>query len=216
MKGLRPALRRLHHWLGRTTVAGPPIRVFDDLRLKWVARERYEGRAAGRDYLKQYAAVILPKTQGRVMDLGCGYGYLTYEIACRTAVTEVVGIDKITTFRCIHPKITYQTLDLAAAPRLPGGFDVIVATDFIEHVSEAAFAALLPAIRGSLRDGGLFIGSTPPNPTVLDTFSGSPYHVREYQPPALHAHLERHFADVLVELRGAALMTWTARKPTLS
>ncbi len=216
MMALRLALRRLHDQLGRTALAAPLIRVFDNLHLKWVARERYEGRTAGRDYLELYAAVILPKTNGRVLDLGCGYGYLTYEIARRPEVTEVVGIDKITNFRCIHPKITYQTLDLAADPRLPGGFDVIVATDFIEHIPETAFAALLPGIRESLRDGGLFVGSTPPNPTAVDTFSGSPYHVREYQPPALHAHLERHFADVHVELRGAALMTWTARKSALS
>lgn len=207
-------LRWLRDRLRRFRPLVPAVRAADRVALRWVARERYGGRdPRERAYLEQYAAVIFPETFGRVLDLGCGHGYLTCEIAQRPDVDEVVGIDKITEFRCAHPKITYRTQDLAADPRLPGGFDVIVATEFVEHIPEAAFLALLPGIRGALRDGGRFVGSTPVNPTAADTFSNSPYHRREYQPAVLQAHLERHFAEVRVEQHGAAFMTWIARRP---
>ena len=214
MIALRRLLRSLHDWGSRVPVLAPAVQAADRLHLRLVAKERYEGFGApGRDYLEQYAAVILPKTHGRVLDLGCGHGYVAHEIARRLEVDEVVAIDKISEFHCVHPKITYRTQDLAADPRLPGGFDVVVATEFIEHIPEAAFLTLLPAIRDALREGGLFIGSTPPNPTAADTFSGSPYHCREYQPPVLRAHLDRYFTEVLLEQHGEAFMTWEARRP---
>jgi 2-polyprenyl-3-methyl-5-hydroxy-6-metoxy-1,4-benzoquinol methylase len=101
---------------------------------------------------------------------------------------------------------------LAQAPVLPGGFDVIVATEFIEHLPEAAFTALLPRIVAALKTGGRFVGSTPPNPTAAATFSGSPYHAREYQPNTLDALLRRFFTKVAVHVHGSDLMTWEATK----
>lgn len=190
------------------------VQIADRLHLRLTASERYGGPGAqGRDYLDLYVAVILPKTHGRVLDLGCGHGYVTYEIACRPTVDQIVAIDKITAFHCIHPKIVYKTQDLARDSRLPGEFNVVVATEFIEHIPEPAFLTLLPAIRNALREGGQFIGSTPPNPTAAATFSGSPHHRREYQPSVLRAHLDRYFVDVLVEKHGEAFMTWVAKNP---
>jgi len=208
---VRSLLRLLKHWLNGVALLAPVARAADRLHTRWVARERYEG-GDGREYLEQYAAVVLPYAFGRVLDLGCGHGYLTYKIACRPEVDEVVGIDKITAFRCPHTKVTYGTQDLVNDSSLPGGFDLILATEFIEHIPEAALLNLLPNIREALRDGGLFVGSTPPNPTAAARFSDSPFHAREYQPAVLRAYLERHFADVRLEQHGA-FMSWTARKP---
>ncbi len=210
---LRFLWRVLHDRLSGLPLLTPAIRAVDRLHMRWVARERYEGDAQGRDYLERYAAVVLPHTYGRVLDLGCGYGYLTVEIARRPEVHAVVGIDKISSFRCSHPKVTYRTQNLVTDPRLPGGFDVVVATEFIEHIPEKAFRTLLPAIRGALRGGGLFVGSTPANPTPAATFTGSPFHRREYQPDVLRALLERYFEEVHMEQHEPGFLTWTARKP---
>jgi len=210
---LRRVARRVYDRLRGVRLLGPVFRAVDRLHLRLVAQERYEGGEAGRDYLEQYAAALLSLTRGKVLDLGCGHGYLTIEIARRSEVTEVVGIDKIAEFRCVHPKIGYRTQDLAADPGLPGRFDVVLATEFIEHIPEAAFLRLLPAIRAALSNGGLFVGSTPINPTRSTTFSKSPYHLREYQPDVLRACLERDFAGVVVEEHNASFMTWTAWKP---
>ncbi|MGQ0568799.1 MAG: class I SAM-dependent methyltransferase [Armatimonadota bacterium] len=214
MTPVRRSLRRLRDRARSLALLAPIVRAADRLALRWVATERFDGRDPGeRAYLDQYAAVLLPKTSGRVLDLGCGHGYLTWEIAARAEVSEVVGIDRIADFRCAHPKISYRTQDLTAKPHLPAGFDVVVATEFIEHISEAALLALLPFVRDALSEGGLFVGSTPPNPTTAETFSGSPFHRREYQPLALRALLSRHFADVEITSHGAAFMTWIARRP---
>jgi 2-polyprenyl-3-methyl-5-hydroxy-6-metoxy-1,4-benzoquinol methylase len=183
------------------------------MTLRWTARERYDGRdPAEAAYVERYAALVYAHAHGRVLDLGCGHGFLTCRIAERAEVTEVVGIDRIGDFRSAHPKVRFLSRDLARAADLPGEFDVVVATEFIEHLSEAAFAALLPRIAAALKPGGRFVGSTPPNPTPAPTFSGSPFHEREYQPEALAALLRRLFVDVDVRVHDSDLMTWVARK----
>lgn len=210
--GILRRLWRTLHARHMPTLA-PVVRALDLLYIRMVALERYEGGEVCRDYMQRYIDVVLPQTHGRVLDLGCGYGYVTREIAARAQVTEVVGIDRILDFRCPHPKITYRTQDLVVNPRLPDGFDVVVATDFIEHIPEAALLTLLPFVRDALRSGGVFIGSTPANYTQAATYSGSPYHVREYQPQVLQTYLERHFTDVGLEQQAGSLMLWSARKP---
>jgi SAM-dependent methyltransferase len=209
---LRQAWRTLRALPGRVPTAAPIVRRLDALYTRMVAQERYVGGEVCWDYMQGYMAVILPQTRGRVLDLGCGHGYITREIAERVEVTQVVGIDKILDFRCPHSKVTYRTQDLVVSPRLPDGFDIIVATDFIEHIPEAALLTLLPSVRDALRDGGIFIGSTPANHTQAATYSGSPYHVREYQPAVLQAYFERYFIDVRLEQRPQAVMIWSARK----
>jgi 2-polyprenyl-3-methyl-5-hydroxy-6-metoxy-1,4-benzoquinol methylase len=207
----RRILRALRDRARRLPPLAPLVNAVDRVALRWTARERYDGRDPSEGaYVESYAALVLPLTHGRVLDLGCGHGYLTCRIADRSEVADVVGIDQIRDFRCAHPKVRFITEDLAAAPVLPNGFDVVIATEFIEHLSQPAFEALLPRIASALASGGRFVGSTPPNPTGDATFSGSPFHRREYQAEVLEGLLRRHFSDVVVRVHGADLMTWVA------
>jgi 2-polyprenyl-3-methyl-5-hydroxy-6-metoxy-1,4-benzoquinol methylase len=209
----RRVLRALRDQARRIKPLAPFVEAVDRAALRWTARERYDGRDPVESaYVEAYTTLVYPYLSGRVLDLGCGHGYLTCRMAERFGVTDVVGIDRIRDFRCAHAKVRFMSQDLARAPELPAGFDVVVATEFIEHLPEAAFTALLPQISAALKPGGRFVGSTPPNPTAASTFSGSPFHEREYQPETLEALLRKVFADVIVRVHGSELMTWVAGK----
>jgi len=175
------------------------------------AKERYEAKdSSEKEYFESYANLIARQTYGRVLDLGCGYGYLTKRIAERPAVTEVIGIDKIDNFRCQHRKITYLSSDITTIENLPKGFDVIITTDFIEHLSEGDFLQLLPKIKKSLHREGIFIGSTPLNPTNKKIFSITPYHKREYQTEVLKEILKKFFKNVEIKIISSECFMWKA------
>lgn len=166
------------------------------------------------EYSKKYSAYLIPKAYGRVLDVGCGHGYLTQRIAANPKVTEVIGVDKINDFRCRDPKITYQTNNLTELSEdFPGTFDTIVSSEFIEHISEEDYKTLLVKIVKALKPDGIFIGSTPRNPTRFKKFSGSRFHVREYNMKDLSGVLQMFFDEVTVKALSEYCLVWEAKRP---
>lgn len=165
------------------------------------------------EYSEAYAKFIVPRAHGRVLDVGCGRGYLTRRIAENPAVTAVVGVDKIKNFDNPHPKITYLSEDLPPAGDFPGKFDVAVASEFVEHVTEEDHKKILAKIARALKPDGAYIGSTPHNPTSFKTFSGSRFHVREYNKKDLMSILRSFFCDVVVTALPEHCLVWEARRP---
>jgi len=180
------------------------------------ATERYDPFQpnAETDYFNAYAKVIEDQAHGRVLDLGCGFGYLTERVANKVNVSEVIAIDKIPPedFRfSFHPKITYFQQDLTKNPEALPPFDVIIASEFIEHLREEDFRRLLLWIKRELKPDGLFLGSTPYNKSAGIKFSNSPFHIREYQPEALKAILiQSGFQNVQLSLFDD-FFVWRAR-----
>jgi 2-polyprenyl-3-methyl-5-hydroxy-6-metoxy-1,4-benzoquinol methylase len=168
------------------------------------------------EYSVKYSNFLVPKTYGRVLDIGCGHGYLTEKIAANPKVDSVVGVDKIADFRCLHPNITYQTNNLTEPDDFPGQFDVIVSSEFIEHISEEDYKFLLTKITKALKPGGIYIGSTPRNPTRFKKFSGSRFHVREYNMKDLSIVLQMFFGEVTVTALSEYCIAWEAKKPIMS
>ena len=168
------------------------------------------------EYSELYATALLPKVFGRVLDLGCGHGYLTKRVAQSEAVKEVVGVDKTTKFLAKHPKITYLTRDLTKNLDVPGNFDVIMCTEFIEHISGNQLKNLFREVAKFLKQDGIFIGSTPINPSRhYDVFSGSRFHVKEYRIGELRDLLSEHFDHVQVIPISRFCMIWEVRKKDL-
>ncbi|HEY4525880.1 MAG TPA: methyltransferase domain-containing protein [Candidatus Paceibacterota bacterium] len=214
-----PLLRRFIRWL-RWQVKKVPV-----LRDISIAVDTYYFRAAGNerrteedykdgdDYFESYAGYLESRAHGSVLDLGCGYGYLTKRLANKENVKEVVGLDKISGLKVQHPKIKFQSCDITSAAALPDGpYDVINSSEFVEHIYEDDFRNLLRKIVTALAPDGIYIGSTPRNPTPYKVFSGSRYHLREYNAQDLKSLLSEYFQSVDVKPVSEYCLVWEAKR----
>jgi len=110
---------------------------------------------------------VLPALGGkrlRILDLGCGRGWLTAVLASRG---EVLGIDPtpagVARAQELFPELRFEcsgTRELLAS-RGPGQFDLVVSSEVIEHVPEADQAGFLRDIHALLAEDGFAILTTP-------------------------------------------------------
>lgn len=106
--------------------------------LKWIVqtatklRRPSEAIAARYDFMANLC-------HGRVLDLGCGPGLGTAEIAA--AGYEVIGLDiserKIKLAREYHPGLDFRVANIRELPDDLGQFDTVVLAEVIEHVESA-------------------------------------------------------------------------------
>jgi len=99
-----------------------------------------------------------PGNGRRVLDAGCGNGYLAGLIAKRGY--DVTGIER-PGFATAFPesaRLVEADLD-QGLPQLDGVFDYVICADVLEHLRDPA--ALLRACRRRLAPGGRLIGSLP-------------------------------------------------------
>lgn len=156
--------------------------------------------------LARYARTmdLVPSHATRLLDIGCGDGYVVHELA--RSGKEVIGLDiTMEGLRCGRDELIQHSdayprgiprLVLGSAFHLPfaaGFFDGVVLSEVIEHVEEGG--ALLHEVHRVLAPGGTLIVSTPNRqPTGLR----DRYHVFEYDPADLKAELAKCFRDVRV------------------
>jgi SAM-dependent methyltransferase len=128
-----------------------------------------------------------PEPAHRLLDVGCGDGYLTSRFA--KSVREVVGIDPdpkmIAMARCLNPGQSFH-FDEGVAEELPyasGSFDRVVAVSVVEHFQDPA--AGLKEMGRVLRPGGVLAISVdsllPENSSeVFRRWHSERYHVTTY------------------------------------
>lgn len=143
------------------------------------------------DYVNAYSTTIVnfinsySKDNATLLDIGCGYGYVTEILVSKTNISHVYALDKISPeeFRIDNKDIKFISTDITSLylekENLPN-FDIISSSEFIEHISEEDAKKLIRWIFKHLKKGGLFVGSTPNNLTHLLKYSDSPFHIREY------------------------------------
>ncbi len=107
------------------------------------------------------AIQALPFKRGRVLDLGCAFGFATQQLARRGY--ETVGVDAspayIARARRAHPQGMYLLASAEAVPLPDHSFDGVLFLDVLEHVRDER--AALAEIARLLKPGGTLIVSVP-------------------------------------------------------
>lgn len=174
------------------------------------------------------AAIASVEPPRRVLDIGCGRGELAQWFAERGA--EVVAVDysaaAIELARAgvadrseLAERITFVCASALTAP-LEGAFDLVVASDVVEHLAPGELAQLYARVASVLAPAGRFVVHTYPNrlyyerqyPKVREQAAGlgaylapeprTEYerlmHINEQEPDRLRKQLHEHFAELVL------------------
>ncbi len=166
-------------------------------RLLFTGERLHEGSALFKvDLVRHRAAyahaiALARRTRpARILDLGCGTGYGTRELA--STQSGVFAIDRISPDpEARHPDVHFVRADAGGIPLRSGCFDMLVSFQVIEHLQDPA--SYLDTIARVLSPAGVALISTP---NLRESDRENPFHVREYAADELSALLGRYFADV--------------------
>jgi SAM-dependent methyltransferase len=166
-----------------------PGQVEDDLWAEHIARYAFAARlAAGK----------------RVLDLGCGTGYGTAELA--NCATEAMGVDiaaeAIDYASAHYPAAHFIKVSAAELPFPNAAFDLVTSFELIEHLSD--YRTLLGQARRVLHPAGLFIVSTPNKLYYAEARGNSgpnPFHAHEFEYAEFAAALQEFFPHVKLVLQ---------------
>lgn len=135
----------------------------------------------------------------RALDLGCGDGRLTAELAA--AAGMVTGADVAETAlrraRRAHPGISFTRVDFdGGLPFEDGAFDLVWAGEVIEHVADTA--RWLSEVRRVIAPGGRLVLTTPNHGRLALALRGVDHYA-----PVLGDHLHLYTPRALGELLSA-------------
>lgn len=115
----------------------------------------------------RYEAVLrqLPKSATHIVDLGCGDGYLSYQMAKKGHVVTSVDLsaNRLKKFEAVAQKYTIQQVkaDIKNTGLPSGFFDAVVCSEVIEHIK--GYQDVLREAFRILKPGGTFIVTVPYN-----------------------------------------------------
>ncbi|MFQ4145614.1 methyltransferase domain-containing protein [Chlorogloeopsis sp. ULAP02] len=135
------------------------------------AFNRHQGKKLEDVRLQAVATIASLKKSGRVLDLGCGRGELSYYFAHQgfgvTAVDYAQSAIDLAK-KCfdgeeqLQAKVEFICDDVCNL-KLSGKYDLAVASDLIEHLSSQEVEKLYQNIANNLKTDGLFVVHTFPN-----------------------------------------------------
>ena len=153
------------------------------------------------EHVARYALAARFAQGRRVLDLGCGTGYGTADLA-HTA-SSAVGVDlaqEAIAYANEHfPSARFFQCSANAVPFPPASFDLVTAFEVIEHLQD--WRALLAEARRVLEPKGLFIVSTPNKRYYAETRAKSgpnPFHEHEFEFAEFRTALGEFFPHVEV------------------
>lgn len=148
----------------------------------------------------------------RVLDVGCGEGDLTADLAAGSGGAHVVGVEvaeaAVRRARARHPELDVRAVPIdGPLPFEDGSFDVVWSSEVIEHVADTA--RWLSEVRRVLVPGGRLLLTTPSHGRLRLAIGG----LERYSEPLgdhLHLYTARSLRELLtgfhfdeIEVRGA-------------
>ena len=156
------------------------------------------------EHIARYAFAARFSNGRRVLDLGCGTGYGTAELArnARAATGIDNAADAIAYATEHYPSARFSIMPATALTFPPAAFDLITAFELIEHLAD--WPAMVAEANRVLDPHGLFIVSTPNKLYYSETRGESgpnPFHEHEFEYAEYHAALSTVFPHVRILLQ---------------
>jgi SAM-dependent methyltransferase len=169
-----------------------PVEYFD--RLYRLEAAHFWFRARNRIILRTFRRYLKHKIQPRVLEVGCGTGYVLQCLAAENRYA-LTGLEShIAGLRHARSRLPGVELVQADARVLPyeSKFDAVGVFDVIEHISEDE--AVLASIHRALKPGGIIVVTAPQHKWLWSCTDEEAMHKRRYT---------RH--ELSSKLRGAGL-----------
>lgn len=151
----------------------PSINVQDKFYEQFWTKPGWSGQIPNQDEMDRYQAIktlvdriALPKdkTKAKILDVGCGRGWLTHLLASEG---EVLGIDllpaSVQHAQRLFPQLIFRavsTADLIQEMATPA-FDLVVCSEVIEHIPATEKQRFLSDLYQLIKPGGHLILTTP-------------------------------------------------------
>ncbi len=158
------------------------------------------------EHVSRYAFAARWAAGARALDLGCGAGYGTAELAgrARSALGIDLALEATDHARAAYrlPNISFIPASVTAVPFRDGTFDLITAFEVIEHLDN--WRELLAEGRRLLHQKGVFLVSTPNKEYYTDSRGASgpnPFHTHEFEFDEFRAALGEFFPHCTILLQ---------------
>jgi len=151
------------------------------------------------EHVARYAFAARMASGRRVLDLGCGTGYGTADLArvASAAVGVDLAQDAIAYAEDHFPSARFLQCSATAVPFSPASFDLVTAFEVIEHLSD--WRTLLAEAHRVLDPQGLLIVSTPNKRYYAESRAQSgpnPFHEHEFEFAEFQTALREYFPHV--------------------
>jgi len=163
-------------------------------------------------HIKTYDFIAPFCKDKKILDIGCFLGYGENRIYLEAS--EIIAIDSdinALKFACKNrkfPNVKFQKVDAKKLPYPNNTFDIVIASQLIEHICPKDINVFLSEVKRVLIKGGLFFVITPNRKFRLLPFQKpfNPEHYQEFTAESLLKTLKTTFNDV--QIKGFRAAEW--------